>query len=260
MRGGHALGHRGGLSHLHVPGTSPLHRLAPEAKLAGLLGFVVAVALTPRHAVVAFAAHAVVLLVVVALSRLRPRLVLVRLTAIVPFVAFALFVPFIATGEQVTVLGVSVSEDGLWATWNIVAKATIGATAGIVMAATTPVPDILHGLTRLRVPRVMVGIIAFMFRYLDLLADQLGRMRQAMVARCHDPRWLWQARPIAASAGALFVRSYERGERIHQAMLARGFTGSMPDLDDRHATAGDWLAALAPAALATIALVVAVVG
>ena len=92
------------------------------------------------------------------------------------------------------------------------------------------------------------------------LADQLGRMRQAMVARCHDPRWLWQARPIAASAGALFVRSYERGERIHQAMLARGFTGSMPDLDDRHATAGDWLAALAPAALATIALVVAVVG
>ena len=64
-----------------------------------------------------------------------------------------------------------------------------------------------------------------------------------MTARCHDPRWLWQARPLASSVGVLFVRSYERGERVHQAMLARGFTGTMPDLDDRHATAGDWLAA-----------------
>lgn len=259
MATGHAAAHRGGLSHLHVPGTSAVHRLAPEAKLVGLFAFVVAVALTPRQAVVAFAVHAAVLVAVVAQARLRPRLVLVRLTAIVPFLAFALLVPFVATGERVQMLGLSLSRDGLWAAWNIIAKATLGATAAIVLAATTSVPDVLRGLSRLRVPRVVVGIIAFMFRYLDLLVDQLGRMRQAMVARCHDPRWLWQARPIAASAGALFVRSYERGERIHQAMLARGFTGSMPELGDRPATARDWLAALAPAAVAAVVLVTAVV-
>ncbi len=258
MAGGHALGHRGGLSHLHVPGRSVVHRLAPEAKLAGLLGFVVAVALTSRHAVVAFAVYAALLALVVAAARLPPRLVLVRLAAIAPFVAFALVLPFVGTGDRVEVIGLSLSRDGLWAAWNVIAKATLGATAGVVLAATTAVPDVLHGLARLHMPRVIVGIIAFMFRYLDVLLDQLGRMRQAMVARCHDPRWLWQARPIAASAGALFVRSYERGERIHQAMLARGFTGTMPELDDRRATARDWLVALSPAAVAVATLLATV--
>jgi cobalt/nickel transport system permease protein len=49
-----------------------------------------------------------------------------------------------------------------------------------------------------------------------------------MASRGYDPRWISQARPIASSAGALFVRSYERGERVHAAMLARGYTGEMP--------------------------------
>jgi cobalt/nickel transport system permease protein len=157
------------------------------------------------------------------------------------------------------VLGTSLSVDGVWATWNIVAKATLGATASIVLSATTAVPDLLHGLTRLRVPRVPVAIVAFMVRYLDLLAaDQLRRMRTAMTARCHDPRWLWQARPIASSAGVLFVRSYERGERVHQAMQARGYTGTMPELDDRRATGRDWASAAVPGIVAVAALVAVV--
>ena len=83
-----------------------------------------------------------------------------------------------------------------------------------------------------------------MIRYLDLLVGQLGRMRTAMVARAHDPRWLWQAKPIASSAGALFVRSYERGERVHQAMLARGYTGVMPEIDSRPHSGTQWWAAV----------------
>jgi cobalt/nickel transport system permease protein len=91
---------------------------------------------------------------------------------------------------------------------------------------------------------VLISIVAFMIRYLDLLVAQLGRMRTAMVARAHDPRWLWQAKPIASSAGALFVRSYERGERVHQAMLARGYTGVMPDLVEQSRPRSDWWAAI----------------
>ena len=138
----------------------------------------------------------------------------------------------------------SLSVDGLWAAFNIAAKAFIGASASIVLAATTPVTGLLEGFTRLRVPRVLISIVAFMIRYLDLLVGQLGRMRTAMVARAHDPRWLWQAKPIASSAGALFVRSYERGERVHQAMLARGYTGVMPDIDSRPHTGTQWWAAV----------------
>lgn len=246
-------------SHLHVHGDSAVHRLAPEAKVAGLVAFVVAVALTPRHAVAAFAIDAVALGIVVAVARLRLRLVLARLVVIVPFLTFAVLVPFIAGGDHVDVLGVSLSRDGLWAAFNVTVKATLGATASIVLAATTPVPDVIRGLNRLRLPPVLVGIVAFMFRYLDLLVDQTRRMRNAMVARGHDPRWLWQAGPIASSAGTLFVRTYERGERVHQAMLARGYVGTMPDLDAAPLTppARSWIVALAPAVVAWAALATA---
>ena len=69
----------------------------------------------------------------------------------------------------------------------------------------------------------MVGIASFMVRYGEVLAGDLRRMRIARLSRGDDPRWLWQVRGIARTAGALFVRSYERGERVYVAMLARGY-------------------------------------
>lgn len=244
------------MHHLHVPGDSPVHRLAPEAKLVGLALYVSTVALAPRRSVAVFIVAAVALAVVAGLARLGPRTMVVRLVPVAPFLAFALLVPFVAGGERTEVLGLRLSVEGLWAAGTIGAKALLGASAAIVLTATTPIPAILRGLAVLRVPAVLVSILAFTVRYLDLLADQLGRMRDAMTARAHDPRWLWQARPIASSAGALFVRSYERGERVHLAMLARGFTGAVPVLDIRRAARTEWAAALAPALAVSAALVV----
>lgn len=241
-----------------VAGASRVHRADPAAKLAGLLAFVVLVALTPRRAVGALIVDGVVLGAVVALAGIPASTIVRRLVAVVPFVAFALVLPLIGTGPRTEVAGVSLSVDGIWASWNIVAKALLGATAAIVLTATTPLPDLLVGAQRLRVPRSMVAIASFMARYLDLVADELGRMRRAMVARGHDPRWLWQVRPIASSVGALFVRSYERGERVHLAMAARGFDGTMPPVGE-HAPSSAWsvLGALVPAALAATALLLA---
>lgn len=215
---------------LHIGGTGAIHRMRPSAKLVALVGFVVSVAGTPRHAVWAFAVHGLVLAAVVVAARIPMRVLSARLVVIVPFLAAAALLPFIAHGERTDVAGLSLSIDGSWAAWNLAAKAVLGASAGIVVAATTPVPDLLAGLSRLRVPAILIAIVGFMIRYLDVIDDELGRMRTAMVARGHDPRWLWQARPLASSVGALFVRSYERGERVHLAMAARGFTGTMPDL------------------------------
>ncbi len=251
-----------GNHHLHVPGRSVVHRLAPEAKLVGLVVFVVIVAITPRRAVATFGIDAVVVTAAVVAAGIPIGVIVRRLSVTVPFLAFAVLVPFVAGGEQVDVLGASLSVDGLWSTWNILAKALLGATASIVLSATTPVPDVLVGLSRLRVPRVLVAIVAFMFRYLDLLIDQLHRMRLAMSARGHDPRWFWQARPIASSAGVLFVRSFERGERIHDAMLARGFTGTMPEPaapSSSISARSAWSASLLPGAAAMMALVLGVV-
>lgn len=226
--------------HLLVHGYSPIHALPPEVKIAATFLFVVGVAITPRQAVWAFVADGVVVVTLLAVSGYRLRQALSRLAVVLPFITFAFFIPFIADGEPVDVWWFSVSREGLWATWNILAKALLGTGASLVLAGTTPIPEVVRGLGRLRLPPVLVAIISFMFRYLDLIVEEMARMRTAMVARAHDPRWLWQVKPIASAAGALFVRSYERGERIHAAMLSRGFTGTMPQLDHRRATGRDW--------------------
>lgn len=233
---------------------SAVHRLAPEAKVAGALAFVISAAVTPATAGWAFLAHAAVLLAVVRAARLRYGFVARRALVVLPFLLFIVLIPFVASGERTEVLGLSVSAEGLVAARTILAKALIGVTTSVLLAATTETPAIMRGFARLRVPAVLTTIATFMLRYLEVLTGELGRMRTAMTARGYDPRWLWQAKPVAQSAGALFIRSYERGERVHAAMLARGFTGEMPVLDERRATAREWLLAAAPAALATTAI------
>lgn len=213
---------------LHHHGHSPVHRMPPELKVATAFGFVLCVALAPRGAWWAYLAFAGVLGSAVRLSEVPARFVAARLMVIAPVAAFAGALPFVSGGEQAAVLGQSMSSEGLTAAGTILAKAALGASASIVLAATTEAPDILRGLGRLRVPAVLVTVAAFMLRYIELIAGEVGRMRTAMTARGGESRWLWQARPMASAAGATFVRSYERGERIHQAMLSRGFSGSMP--------------------------------
>lgn len=244
---------------LYVHEHSPIHRLAPEAKVAATLVFVVCIAITPREAVWAFGAYGLILATLLTVARVPPLFVVARLTAVLPFVLFAFFIPFIATGPTTEVLGVQLSVEGLWGTWNILAKAVLGATVTIVLTATTEVPDIIRGLGDLKVPALFTAIAMFMVRYLELVADEVRRMRIAMESRGYDPRWLAQARPIATGAGALFVRSYERGERVHAAMVARGFTGTMPRLGHERAGARDWstcsMIAVICIAIATVALV-----
>ena len=230
---------------LFVHGHSRLHRLPAAVKLTALGLYVLAVVLTPREAFWAFGVHAFLALTAMRIARLRAGFVAKRLLIEVPFVLFAVFLPFVAGGEQVEVLGVSLSVEGLWGGWSIIAKATLGLAASIALTATTTVPDILAGLDRLKVPRLITSIAGFMVRYLDVVAGEMYRMRLAMLSRGHDPRWIWQLKAYAASAGALFIRSYERGERVYYAMVARGFEGHIPVLEHEDLPVVDWVRALA---------------
>lgn len=258
MTQGHPGGH--GLDGLYVAGDSPVHRMAPEVKIAATVAYVFAVVATPREALWAFGGHAALLAGAVALAGLPPVLVLRRLRIEVPFLLFAAFMPFTGAGPRIDVLGLSLSEPGLWSAWNIVAKGTLGVAASIVLAATSPVADLLRGLDRLHVPRVITAIAGFMVRYLGIVAGESRRMHVARQSRGYDPRWLWQARGIAASAGTLFVRSYERGERVYLAMLSRGYDGTMPTLEGRHASASGWWPLAFPMMAWTLAAAALVTG
>ncbi len=221
MGAGH--GHR-----LHYHGHSPLHRAEPHLKILGLLAFVLVVVATPREWFPAYAGYLAVLAGVIAVSRVPFGYLLPRLVVELPFVVFALLLPFIAHGPQVEVLGLSLSEPGLLAGWGLLAKGTLGVLASLTLAATTEPDDLLRGLQRLRLPDLLVQIMGFMIRYLDVVTGDLKRMLTAMRSRGCDPRSPRHWPALAKALGALFVRSYERGERVHLAMLSRGYTGRLP--------------------------------
>lgn len=238
MGAGHA--HR-----LYLPGDSPVHRLPPHCKLVAVLAFVLLVVATPRERMWAFGGYALLLAAVALAARVPLRTVARRVVIEVPFVAFALLMPFVANGERVTVLGLRLSEDGLWGAWNILAKGTLGVVASVLLAATTEPRMLLLGLERLRVPRLIVQIAGFMLRYGDVVAAELGRMRTARASRGFEARDVRATGVLAKSLGALFLRSYERGERVHLAMVSRGYDGRMPVLHDIGATPVQWTAAAA---------------
>jgi cobalt/nickel transport system permease protein len=148
-----------------------------------------------------------------------------------------------------------VSVAGLWAAWNLLAKATLGVVTSILLAATTDLRDLLAGLDRLRMPGLIVQIMSFMVRYGDVIADELRRMRIARESRGFSGRDVRAIPVVARSAGALFIRSYERGERVHLAMLSRGYDGTMPVTRDVAAGRREWLTGLAlPGAALVVAL------
>ena len=215
---------------LHFHGHSPVHRAPAHLKVLALLGFMLLVVATPGDWLPAFAGYLAALVGVVAVSRVPATYLLKRMVVEVPFVVFALLMPFIATGPRVDVLGVTVSQPGLTAAWALLVKGTLGVLASLTLAATTEPRDLLAGLERLRVPNLLVQIMGFMVRYLDVVTDEMRRMRVARESRGFTARDVRHWPVIARSAGALFIRSYERGERVHLAMLSRGYTGTMPRL------------------------------
>ncbi len=242
---------------LHYHGHSPVHRLQPEIKILTLVLFALAVVSTPAQMVWAFSAYTLILVSMLNVAEIPPRFFLARLAIDLPFVLFAFLLPFVGAGPRVFWGPLSLSVEGLIGAWNVLAKATLGAGASVLLAATTEVPDILRGLQRLRVPTVLVAIASFMVRYLEVIAAELSRTRTAMAARGYSPKWFGQVRPLAIAAGALFVRSLERGERVFQAMLARGYSGRWPDSSETRASLRQWVLGTSPAWLALAVMVTA---
>jgi cobalt/nickel transport system permease protein len=216
-------GHR-----LHYHGHSRIHHASAHRKLVALVTFMLLAVATPISWWPLFVAYAVALGAVVVASQVPPLYLGKRMVVEVPFVLFALLVPFVGHGPQVEVLGLTVSEPGLVAAAGLLAKGTLGVLASLTLAATTEPDDVLRGLQRLRMPDQIVQIMGLMIRYLDVVTGEMGRMLTAMRSRGCDPRSPRHWPALAKALGALFIRSYERGERIHLAMLSRGYTGTLP--------------------------------
>jgi len=222
---------------LHATGiagdpVSPIHRLDPRAKTLGLAGVTLVAVSTPLRAWPAYVACALALVAVAAVGRVGPRVLWSRARVVLPLVLFvAVFVPFARGGARVSLGPVSVSEAGLATFAAVGVKASIGTLSAVLLGATTGFPDVLHGLERMRAPRLLVLIAGFMYRYLFVIVDEARRMRTALAARAYRPRHALHAAALGRVVIAMFLRTYDRGERVYVAMLARGYGGEMPRLD-----------------------------
>lgn len=242
---------------LLVVADSRIHRLPAQVKIVALFVFVLAVVSTPAGIFWAFALYAALLIGCVVLAKLPLLVVMRRLAVETPFVVFALVLPFVATGPRVEVLGVSLSQSGVLGSWNVLAKGTLGVVAAIVLSATTSPRALLAGLERLRLPSTLVAILSFMVRYLSVVSDDLHRMRIARESRGYRGGRAGHLKAIAGGVGALFVRSFERGERVHLAMQSRGYSGRMPLLSESGAARVQWVEGLAISLAAVVIAVTA---
>jgi cobalt/nickel transport system permease protein len=118
----------------------------------------------------------------------------------------------------------------------------------ILLVATTEFPKIVHALNHLRIPTIITAIISFLYRYLFVLADEVLRMMRARQARSAAAAGVrsggsvaWRAQIAGHMAGQLFLRSYERSDRIYNAMLSRGYKGELMTIHPHHFHRSDLL-------------------
>ncbi|HEY4688679.1 MAG TPA: cobalt ECF transporter T component CbiQ [Anaerolineae bacterium] len=217
-------------------GASLIHRLDPRTKMLCTLAFILATSLMPAGEWLHYALLLCVPLFVSGLAGLGLRYVLKRSFVALPFALAAITLPFTVPGPTLVTLpifgGIALSAEGTVRFLSVVLKSWISVQMAILLVATTSFPDLLWALRALRVPRVLVSIVGLMYRYIFVLADEAMRLTRARAARSGERAGsqsggsiIWRGKVAGGMVGNLALRSFERSERIYDAMVARGYAG-----------------------------------
>jgi cobalt/nickel transport system permease protein len=230
-----------------------IHRLDPRIKVVITIAFIISNALLPDGAWIAFALAWLFILIANAFSQLGIGFTFRRSFIAFPFALAAITVLFSIPGKPVSsfqflMWNFTITDAGLLRFVSIVIRSWLSVQMAILLVAVTEFPKIIHALTHLRVPAIITMIISFLYRYLFVLTDEVMRLlraRQARSAASPGQRsggsMQWRARIAGHMAGQLFLRSYERSDRIYNAMLSRGYKGELMTIHPHHFHASDWL-------------------
>jgi cobalt/nickel transport system permease protein len=227
---------------------TPLHRLDARVKMLSSVALLVAIVVTPPRQPAEFLLFALLLSLLTLISRVPVLHIVKKSLILFPFVLLvAIFLPFMKGGtalwEGRFVVPLRITHEGISIFLNVVCKAYLALTTMILLSATTPFIQILHAMQALRVPRLVIMILSFMYRYIFLLIDEAERMLTALEARRFGLRRRRKLTSFGQLVGVLFLRTYERGERIYQAMTSRGFDGTVHVIAHPRVTTGDVLLA-----------------
>lgn len=226
-------------------GNSFLHRLDARTKFLFVLLFIISIALTPPGSWYVFTVYFVIMATLTLAARLPITYIFRRSLTVMPFVLMiAIFIPFFKSGEiagsyNIWLWQINVTYSGIQVLLNILVKAWLSILSLIWLTSTTKLTHLLYALERLHFPHILVIILSFMYRYIFVIVDEIMRMKQARDSRNFGGRKLLQLRTMGNMIGTLFIRSYERSERVYIAMVARGFNGQVHVLDPLRFKTGD---------------------
>ena len=237
------------------PGDSLVHELDARLKFLLAVAFILTVSLTPVGAWPVYILLLALILSVEILSALGVGYVLKRAVLVLPFVLAALPVVFTIQGTELFSLylgtwTLTASLEGLARFTSVALKSWLSMQAAIVLASSTSFPDLLQAMRAVGIPRLLVAMFGLMWRYLFVLVDEALRLMRARAARSGQSEQrrtrrggslVWRARVTGGMAGNLFLRAFERSERIYVAMLSRGYEGEVRALPLPSFTRAHWL-------------------
>lgn len=216
---------------------SIIQRLDPRVKIITFVAFILFVMFTPPINFFAFTLYGLLIFILIKLSKIPICFILKRSLVIIPFVLMiAIFIPFfkegkVAGGYSFGTIRLTVTYNGLLIFWNVLVKAYLSILCMILLAASTRFSNLLNALEGMRFPKLIIMVLSFMYRYMYVLVDELMRMKRAKDSRPSSPSKKWHnLKALANMTALLFIRGYERGERVYFAMCSRGFDGKMRTL------------------------------
>jgi cobalt/nickel transport system permease protein len=206
------------------------HHLAPRTRVLCALLLVFATALTPNGRWWTWTVYGTGLLVVILLSRVTLPVLAKRVAVESVFISVVLLGTLFRDGGEVLWQWgwLRITTEGLMILGSVTLKALLCLLMLNLLVLTTSITVLLHALAELRMPPLLVAIISSMYRYIYVLMEEFSTMRRAAASRNLLKGSYRQRLVIGNMVGSLFIRTYERGDRIHQAMLSRGYTGLPP--------------------------------
>ncbi|MEM8778828.1 MAG: cobalt ECF transporter T component CbiQ [Cyanobacteria bacterium P01_G01_bin.49] len=222
------------LLHIHSFLTSPKkqphtfwHSLAPQTRLLCSLISVFAIALTPHGQWKTWGVYGVAVLIIISLSRVSWGQLLTRVVVEFAFVGVVLLgTLFRPEGKVIWSWGIfKITTTGVMVLGSVTIKVVLSLLVLNTLILTTAIPDLFQALLALKMPPLLVAIMASMYRYIDVVSREFTTMRRAALSRNLMSNPAMIRRVMGNAVGSLFIRSYERGEFIYQAMLSRGYQG-----------------------------------
>ena len=172
--------------HLSLHEESKLKSIKPEHKILSTFFIVISIAFSDVESLFQIVLHLLIVFSILFFSKIPPKTYLKRLTIDIPFIIFALFLPFLSTENNDIIyefIGLEIFRTGLIDMFSILFKATLGVTMGIVLTAITTNIELIYGLQKLKLPQIIIAIMSFTIRYIDVFIDEFKRVKISMRSR-----------------------------------------------------------------------------